>query len=171
MFILLPCCTVTAKYRSSGHMNCEFVYRYCLCSFCVYLTLIRCRQTKPEINILFAVFVFACTINGLGPETSVQLYQTCVLPTLVYRLEVILPKQRFVDALERCNKKCLKYILAIPTTTAEPAIYTLTGSIPLEGIIHKHTLSLFGNICRLYYTSVKKKKKKKKTDGEETTEC
>ena len=46
--------------------------------------------------------------NGLDPETAVQLYQVYVLPTLLYGLELILPKQRLVDMLERTNKKFCK---------------------------------------------------------------
>ena len=78
--------------------------------------------------------------NGLDTETAVQLYQVYVLPTLLYGLELILPEQRLVDMLERTNKKFLKHILSLPTTTADCAVYILTGTIPLEGIIHKRAL-------------------------------
>ncbi|MEW8547953.1 MAG: reverse transcriptase family protein, partial [Candidatus Thiodiazotropha sp.] len=94
--------------------------------------------------------------NGLDPETSVQLFQIYVLPALVYGLEVILPEQRLVDTLERSQKKFLKHILSLPTTTADPAVYILTGTIPVEGVIHKRALSLFGNICRLDDTAIEK---------------
>ena len=86
--------------------------------------------------------------NGLDPETAVQLYQIYVLPTLLYGLELILPEQQLVDMLEQTNKNFLKHILSLPTTTADCAVYILTGTIPLEGIIHKRALSLFGNVCR-----------------------
>ena len=92
--------------------------------------------------------------NGLDPETAVHIYQTYVLPTLVYGLEVILPEKKYMDMLERSNKKFLKHILGVPDTTADPAVYILTGTIPLEGVIHKRALSLFGNICRLDDTSI-----------------
>ena len=72
-----------------------------------------------------------------------------MLPTLVYGLEVILPEQKWMDMLERTNKKFLKHILSLPTTTADSAVYVLTGTIPIEGVIHKRALSLFGNVCRL----------------------
>ena len=32
--------------------------------------------------------------NGLDPETSLRMYQTYVLPVLLYGMEVILPRQR-----------------------------------------------------------------------------
>ena len=86
--------------------------------------------------------------NGLDPENAVQVYQVYVLPTLIYGLELILPKQRLVDILERTNKKFLKHILISTTTTANCAVYILTCNIPLEGIIHERALSLYGNVCR-----------------------
>ena len=61
--------------------------------------------------------------NGLDPETAVHIYQTYVLPTLVYGLEVILPEKKYMDMLERSNKKFLKHILGVPDTTADPAVY------------------------------------------------
>ena len=44
--------------------------------------------------------------------------------------------------------------MGVPDTTADPTVYILTGTIPLEGVIHKRALSLFGNICRLEDTSI-----------------
>ena len=87
--------------------------------------------------------------NGLDPKTSVQFYQIYVLPTLVYGLELILPEKRLMDTLERTNKKFLKHILSLPSTTADAAVYVLTGTIPVEGVIRKRTLSLFGNVTNL----------------------
>ena len=74
--------------------------------------------------------------NGLDPETSVHLYQVYVLPNLVYGMEVILPEQKLMDMHERMNKKFLKNILSLPTTTADSAVYVLTGTILMEGVIH-----------------------------------
>ena len=86
--------------------------------------------------------------NGLDPETAVQIYQVYVLPTLLYGLELILPEQRLVDMLKRTNKKFLKHILSLQTTTADCTVYIITGTIPFEGITHNRALSLFGNVCR-----------------------
>ena len=38
--------------------------------------------------------------NGLDPETSLHLYQTYVLPVLLYGMEVILPHQKYMDMLD-----------------------------------------------------------------------
>ena len=79
-----------------------------------------------------------------------------MLPTLVYGLEVILPEKKLMDMLERTNKKFLKHIPSLPITTADSAVYVLTGPIPIEGVIHKHALSLFGNVCRLGESSTER---------------
>ena len=59
-----------------------------------------------------------------------------------------------MDMLERSNKKFLKHILGVSDTTANPAVYILTGTIPIECDIHKRALSLFGNIFQLEDTSI-----------------
>ncbi len=94
--------------------------------------------------------------NGLDAETSIHLLQTYVLPILVYGLEVILPKVKLVEKLEVLHRKFLKQILSLPTTVANPAVYIISGAIPMEGTIHKRALALYGNICRLPEDSIEK---------------
>ena len=36
-----------------------------------------------------------------------------------------------MDILERSNKKFLKHILGVPDTITNPAVYIITGTIPL----------------------------------------
>ena len=95
--------------------------------------------------------------NGLDPETSIHLLQIYVLPVMVYGLDVVLPKSALVDKLNRTYKKILRQILSLPTTVADPAVYILSGALPMGGIIHKRTLILYGSICRLDESSVEKR--------------
>ena len=95
--------------------------------------------------------------NGLDPETSIHLLQTYVLPVLVYGLEVVLPKATLVEKLEKTYKKFLKHILSLPVTVADSAVYVLSGALPVEGVIHKRALTLFGSICRLEEDTVEKR--------------
>ena len=92
--------------------------------------------------------------NGLDPETSISLLQTYVLPVLFYGLEVVIPTGKSLNVLETQYKKLLKQILSIPTATADPAVYILSGILPAEAMIHKRILSLYGNITRLSSDSV-----------------
>ena len=95
--------------------------------------------------------------NGLDPETSLHLYQIYVLPVLLYGMEVVFPRQKFVDDLDKFNKHSLKHLLSLPVTTADPAIYVLSGTIPIEAMIHQRVLTFYGNISRLPDTSVEKR--------------
>ena len=97
--------------------------------------------------------LMSADLQGMDPETSIQLYQTYVMPVLLYGLEVVLPKQKSLETLERIHKKFMKHILTLPVNTADTAIYILSGTIPIEGYLHKRALSLYGNICRLDQTS------------------
>lgn len=87
--------------------------------------------------------------NGLDPDTSIHLLQTYVVPVLVYGVEVVLPNGLYLDKLERVHKRFIKQILSLPQTVADPAVYILSGAIPLEAVIHSRALTLFGSICRL----------------------
>ena len=79
--------------------------------------------------------------NGLDPETAIHLMQIYVLPVLVYGMEVVLPTRKFMDILEKFNKKFLKMILSLPVTTADPAVYIISGTLPIEAIVHKRVLT------------------------------
>ena len=92
--------------------------------------------------------------NGQDPETTIHLLQTYILPILVYGMEVVLPRGKHLDSLEKFYKKYLKLLLSIPVTTADPAVYILSGTVPIEATIHKRALIVFGNITRLAPESI-----------------
>ena len=94
--------------------------------------------------------------NGLDPETCANLLQIYVLPVLVYGLEVVLPKQTLVEKLSRAYKKILKQVLSLPNTVADPAVYIISGALPIEGVIHKRALIFYGNLCRLQESTFEK---------------
>ena len=70
--------------------------------------------------------LMSADLQGMDPETSIQLYQTYVMPVLLYGLEVVLPKQKSLETLERIHKKFMKHILTLPVNTADTAIYILS---------------------------------------------
>lgn len=43
----------------------------------------------------------------------------------------------------------MKQLLSLPSNTADPAVYILSGTIPIEAVVHKKVLTLFGSIMRL----------------------
>ena len=74
--------------------------------------------------------------NGLDQESTIHLFQTYVLPTLIYGMEVVLPRGKHLDTLEKFYKKYMKLLLSIPITTTDPAVYIISGTVPVEATIH-----------------------------------
>ena len=69
--------------------------------------------------------------NGLDPETNLHLVKTYVLPVLLYGLELVLPCKTLINKLETYQKKTLKQILSLPTSTADVAVYVISGFLPV----------------------------------------
>ena len=115
------------------------------------------ENIKKARRTLYSLMPSGCHgNNGQDPETTIHLLQTYILPILVYGMEVVLPRGKHLDSLEKFYKKYLKLLLSIPVTTADPAVYILSGTVPIEATIHKRALILFGNITRLAPESIEK---------------
>ena len=95
--------------------------------------------------------------NGLDPETSLHLYQIYVLPVLWYGMEVVFPRPKFMEVLYKFKKHSIKHLLSLPVTVADPAIYLLSGTLPIEAMIHHRVLTFFGNVSRLSNSSIEKR--------------
>ena len=95
--------------------------------------------------------------NGLDPETSLHLYHIYVLPVLLYGMEVVFPRPKFMKVLDKFNKHNIKHLLSLPVTVADPAIYLLSGTLPIEAMIHNRVLTFFGNVSRLSDSSIEKR--------------
>jgi hypothetical protein len=48
---------------------------------------------------------------------------------------------------ERYQKKLLKQLLSLPPNTPDPAVYLLSGTLPVEAQLHIRALNFFNNIC------------------------
>jgi hypothetical protein len=73
-----------------------------------------------------------------------HLLKTYITPVLLYGMELIIPKATPLAQLEQ------------PTRTADPAVYMLSGLLPVEAQIHIRALGLFNNICNQAEDSVEK---------------
>jgi DNA-binding CsgD family transcriptional regulator len=83
--------------------------------------------------------------NGIDPETTISLLRTYVLPILYYGLEILLPTGKILEQLNIHYKKVLKQLLSLYINVADPAIYILSGLLPIEAEIHIKVLTFFGN--------------------------
>lgn len=86
--------------------------------------------------------------NGLDPETMIHLFKTYITPVLLYGMEVLIPKEKYLEQLDKFQKKMIKQLLSISSNTPDPAIYILTGLLPIEAQIHIRALTFFVNVCR-----------------------
>ena len=64
------------------------------------------------------------------------------------------PRPKFIEKLDKFNKHNLKHILSLPITTADPAVYKLSGTLPIEAMILQRVLTFFGITSRLPESSV-----------------
>ena len=55
-------------------------------------------------------------------------------------VEVVLPRKTLIEQIERLNKKFLKQILSLSKTTADPAVCVLSGTVSIEGVVHKKSI-------------------------------
>jgi hypothetical protein len=73
----------------------------------------------------------------------------------MYGMELIIPKTTALEQLERYQKKLLKQ-LSLPPNTPDPAVYLLSGTLPVEAQLHIRALSYFNNICNQEEKSIEK---------------
>ena len=84
--------------------------------------------------------------NGVGPKVSLKIYQSYIIPRLLYSMEVLNLNKTETKMLTDFHVNLLRRIQALPARTALPAVYLLLGALPLEAELHKKHLSLLYSI-------------------------
>jgi hypothetical protein len=74
----------------------------------------------------------------------------------MYGLEIVQPKQTNLKKLEVFQKNILKQIQSLPTNAPDPAIYIISGLLPIEAILDIKYMTLFKNICRQHDDAIEK---------------
>ena len=65
----------------------------------------------------------------------------------MHGLEIVQPKQTNLKKLEVFPKHILEQILSLPTNAPDPAIYIISGLLPIEAILDIKYMTLFiGNM-------------------------
>ena len=82
--------------------------------------------------------------NGLKQSVCGKLWTTYVVPRLLYGLEVLNLSRKDISMLEQYQRKALKQIQSLPDKTHSSAVLAMLGILPLECVIHKNMLNLFG---------------------------
>ena len=84
--------------------------------------------------------------NGLNPQTSYRIYQSYVMPRLLYGLEILPLNQKQQDILSRSHTKTFRNFQALPTRTATSTVFLLLGALPIDAEIHRRQLSFVHSI-------------------------
>ncbi|CAC5421449.1 unnamed protein product [Mytilus coruscus] len=93
--------------------------------------------------------------NGSDPETLISLFKTYILPVLTYGLEVRVSTGKHLDLVQQQqHKRWIKQFLSLNVNVADPAVYILSGLLPLEAEIDIKIITLFGNITRSERSSI-----------------
>ena len=87
--------------------------------------------------------------EGLDPPASVKLCNTYVKPRLLHGLEATIITDAQLSQIDVYYKSLLRQIQSLPQNVATPAIYLLSGSIPVKAHLHMRYMSMFGAIARL----------------------
>ena len=87
--------------------------------------------------------------SGLGPKISHNIYQSYILPRLLYSLEVLDLNKSEIKMLSDFHVNLLQKIQSLPNRTALAAVYLLLGALPLEAVLHKRHLSLLFSVINL----------------------
>ena len=84
--------------------------------------------------------------NGLNPKVSYRLYQTYVMPRMLYGLEILDLRKKDIKQLSDFHIDLLRRIQALPIRAALSAVYLLVGALPMEAELHKRQLSLLFSV-------------------------
>jgi hypothetical protein len=65
----------------------------------------------------------------------------------------VIPKEKILNDIQNYYKKLLKQSLSLTINVADPAVYMISGLLPLEAEIHIKVFTMFGNITRAHKNS------------------
>ncbi|MEW8547538.1 MAG: reverse transcriptase family protein [Candidatus Thiodiazotropha sp.] len=129
-----------------------------MCSECaVHLGI--SRNVKDKLNVEEKVSIGRKTayslmgagfhsVNGLKTCLNGHIWNTFVVPRLIYGLETLSVKKGDIDCLESFQRKSLRQIQGLPDKTPNCVTLALLGILPIATVIHKNALNLFMSIAR-----------------------
>ena len=101
----------------------------------------RIRSARKTVFSLLGAGFYG--LHGTGPLIAVLKYRTYVVPTLLYGLEALTLGRDERSALGAYHRQCLRCIQHFPKSTAIPAIHLLSGTLPVDAMLHINALTLF----------------------------
>ena len=88
-------------------------------------------------------------LNGLPVTTSLMLYRIYVIPRLLYGLESVRLTDTAISKLDSFHRYALRCILGLPKYTATPALFILSGQLPISYQIDIKILSFIRSLLSI----------------------
>ena len=86
--------------------------------------------------------------KGFSPLVSHNFWKVYAIPKMTYGLEVMPIRKKDMEQLESMQKKILRQLQGLPNQTANTAVYSLIGAVPIQMIVDRNMLSMLMNIIR-----------------------
>lgn len=123
----------------------------------VHLGIIRSELKENDLNIEDRISLARRTLyslintglhgtNGINPMVAYKMYQSYVLPKLLYGIELIPLNKTQLSQISRFHIGNLRRFQSLPSRSASAIVYLLLGALPIEAEIHKRQLSLLYSI-------------------------
>ncbi len=106
----------------------------------------RVKQGRRTAYSLMSVGLYS--ESGLNPAASVKILETYVTPRMIYGLEAVQLKNKDLDSLDQFHRQLLRDMQGLPRSTANEAVYLLSGTLPLHAELDARKLTLAGSIAR-----------------------
>ena len=118
------------------------------------------RNVKDKVNVEEKVSIGRKTasslmggagfhsVNGLKTCLNGFIWNTFVVPRLIYGLEIMTLKKGKIDCLEKFQTKSLRQIQGLPDKTPNCITLALLGILSIVTAIHKNSLNLIMSIAR-----------------------
>ncbi len=85
-------------------------------------------------------------LNGLPVKTSMRIYNAYIIPRALYGLEALRIPDTAINKLEKFHRYALRSLLGLPKWTAIPALYILSGQLPIQYQIDLKTLNFIHSL-------------------------
>ena len=101
------------------------------------------KGRKSLFSLLGPAYSYKCL---LSPSVKLFLYRTYTSPILRSWLPSLAFSKNQLEPLAIFQRKVIKSCLHLSLTAPTPSIHFITGELPVEGLIHQDTFSLFYNV-------------------------
>ena len=86
-------------------------------------------------------------VNGVNPIVSLHMYNTYVVPRVIFGLEFVTISPTEMKKLEVAHRKLLKNIQTLPKRASTPAIHILLGSLPIQATLEQRQITAIPSLA------------------------